>query len=92
VEKPGRESVLDGIPQGMPALALAAKLVGRAEKVGLEPVATDAVPARVAELGDVLLATVVAARAAGLDAERALRDALRRLQSDIRGAENAAAG
>ena len=35
VEKPGRASVLDGIPQGMPALALAAKLVGRAEKVGL---------------------------------------------------------
>jgi XTP/dITP diphosphohydrolase len=92
VEKPGRESVLDGIPQGMPALALAAKLVGRAEKVGLAPVATDAVPASEAELGDELLATVVAARAAGLDAERALRDALRRLQSDIRSAENAAAG
>jgi XTP/dITP diphosphohydrolase len=92
VEKPGRESVLDGIPQGMPALALAAKLVGRAEKVGLTPVATEAVAASEAQLGDELLATVVAARAAGLDAERALRDALRRLQSDIRSAENAAAG
>ncbi|AYF98419.1 nucleoside triphosphate pyrophosphohydrolase [Protaetiibacter intestinalis] len=87
VEKPGRESVLDGIPQAMPALALAAKLVGRAEKVGLAPVAADAVPATEARLGDELLATVVAARAAGLDPERALRDALRRLQDDIRAAE-----
>ncbi|MFT4030459.1 MAG: MazG family protein [Protaetiibacter sp.] len=87
VEKPDRESVLDGIPQAMPALALAAKLVGRAEKVGLAPVAADAVPASEEQLGDELLATVVAARAAGLDAERALRDALRRLQRDIRAAE-----
>ncbi|MCS0498902.1 nucleoside triphosphate pyrophosphohydrolase [Protaetiibacter mangrovi] len=87
VEKPTRASVLDGIPQGMPALALAAKLVGRAEKVGLDPVAADAVPATEAQLGDELLATVVASRAAGLDAERALRDALRRLQEDIRARE-----
>lgn len=87
VEKPGRQSVLDGIPQAMPALLLAAKLVGRAEKVGLRPIAADAVPATEAELGDELLATVVAARAAGLDSERALRDALRRLQDEIRTAE-----
>lgn len=86
-EKPGRASVLDGIPQAMPSLALAAKLLGRAEKVGLEPVAVPAVPETEAELGDELLATVVAARAQGLDAERALRDALRRLQDDIRAAE-----
>lgn len=87
VEKPARESVLDGIPQAMPSLLLAAKLVGRAEKVGLEPTAANAVPSTEEELGDELLATVVAARAAGLDPERALRDALRRLQADIRDAE-----
>jgi XTP/dITP diphosphohydrolase len=86
-EKPGRASVLDGIPQAMPSLALAAKLLGRAEKVGLDPVAAPEVPQSEAELGDELLATVVAARAKGLDAERALRDALRRLQDDIRAAE-----
>ncbi|HEU4808751.1 MAG TPA: MazG family protein, partial [Homoserinimonas sp.] len=34
-EKPGRTSVLDGIPQGMPALALADKVIGRAEKLGV---------------------------------------------------------
>ena len=90
VEKPGRESVLDGVPQGMPALALAAKLVGKAEKVGVVRAAADAVPQTEAELGDELLATVVAARAAGLDPERALRDALRRLQDDIRAAEHPA--
>lgn len=90
VEKPGRESVLDGIPQAMPSLLLAAKLVGRAEKVGLQPDAADAVPDTEERLGDELLATVVAARAAGLDPERALRDALRRLQGDIRAAEQRA--
>lgn len=88
-EKPGRASVLDGIPQAMPALALAAKLVGRAEQVGVS-LAADPVPTDEAALGDALLATVVGARAAGLDAERALRDALRRLQDDIRSAEQSA--
>ena len=34
-EKPHRTSVLDGIPQAMPSLALADKLLGRAHKVGL---------------------------------------------------------
>lgn len=34
-EKPHRTSVLDGIPQGMPALALADKLLGRARSIGL---------------------------------------------------------
>ncbi|MCU1423679.1 MAG: MazG family protein [Microbacteriaceae bacterium] len=86
VEKPHRTSVLDGVPQRMPALALADKLIGRARKVGLEPDASQA-PATEEELGEQLLATVVAARAAGLDSERALRGALRRLQADIRTAE-----
>jgi XTP/dITP diphosphohydrolase len=35
VEKPGRKSVLDGVPQGMPALALADKLLGKAAKLGM---------------------------------------------------------
>lgn len=96
-EKPHRSSVLDGIPQGMPALALADKLVGRAEKVGVVvPKAPDAAPAPVdgpateAELGAQLLSIASAARAAGLDPERALRTALRGLQQDIREAEASA--
>lgn len=38
-EKRERRSVLDGIPPGMPALALAQKMLGRAAKAGLAPVA-----------------------------------------------------
>jgi XTP/dITP diphosphohydrolase len=100
-EKPHRTSVLDGIPRGMPALALAQKVLGRAEKVGVTKPSTDAsaeteVAAHLfadeSELGAALLATVAAARAQGLDAERALRHAVRGLEDDIRGAESAAQG
>ncbi|WP_241843075.1 MazG family protein [Agromyces albus] len=91
-EKPHRTSVLDGIPRGMPALALAQKVLGKAEKVGVTDVASGAasdVPvfADEAELGAALLATVAAARAGGLDAERALRHAVRALEDDVRAAE-----
>ncbi|WP_309615173.1 MazG family protein [Salinibacterium sp.] len=85
-EKPHRTSVLDGIPQRMPALALADKLLGRAHKVGL----IDAnLPGAVNvtdedELGPLLLAIVASAKANGLDSERALRSALRGLQQEIR--------
>lgn len=90
VEKPHRTSVLDGIPQGMPALALADKLIGRAQKIGV--LATDA-PAVVPvsdeqQLGGLLLAIVSSAKASGLDAERALRVTLRELQDEIREAES----
>jgi len=88
-EKPHRTSVLDGIPQAMPALALADKVIGRAEKLGvLEADAAAAVPvANEDELGGLLLAIVASARVQGLDAERALRITLRGLQDEIREAE-----
>jgi XTP/dITP diphosphohydrolase len=87
-DKPGRTSVLDGIPQAMPALALADKLLGRAHRVGLADIAADSTTAATEDaLGDQLLAIVSSARAAGLDSERALRGALRRLQDEIRDAE-----
>lgn len=85
-EKPSRTSVLDGIPQGMPSLALADKLLGRAEKVGLLDL-REAGGVQVEsedELGPLLLAIVASAKAQGLDAERALRSTLRDLQSEIR--------
>jgi XTP/dITP diphosphohydrolase len=87
VEKADRTSVLDGIPPGMPALALAEKVVGRAAKVGVVRDAV-AVPATEDELGAQLLAMVTAARDAGLDPERALRSAIRGLQADVRLAES----
>ena len=91
VEKAHRTSVLQGIPQGMPSLALADKTLGRAAKVGVVREAA-VIPATEAELGEQLLAMVVAARAAGLDSERALRGALRTLQTEVRAAEAARTG
>jgi len=88
-EKPGRTSVLDGIPQGMPSLALADKLLGRAEKVGLLDLQQQG-GVQVGsedELGPLLLAIVASAKAQGLDAERALRSTLRDLQDEIRDQE-----
>jgi XTP/dITP diphosphohydrolase len=86
VEKPDRTSVLDGIPQGMPSLALADKLLGRAHRVGLldasQPGAVNV--ANEDELGPLLLAIVASAKANGLDSERALRASLRELQAEIR--------
>lgn len=89
-EKPHRSSVLDGIPQSMPALALADKVIGRAQKIGvLDADATAPVPMNDEdELGGLLLAIVASAKAQGLDAERALRATLRGLQEEIREAES----
>lgn len=85
-EKPERSSVLDGIPQNMPALALADKVMGKAEKIGLlDPDAPGAFTVTSeAELGAILLAMVSSARSAGIDPERALRGAVRELQVEIR--------
>lgn len=88
-EKRTRRSVLDGVPRGMPALALAQKLVGRAAGVGvaIAPASTAVSPASEADLGEALLALVATARAEGWDAERALRERLRALEDDVRAAE-----
>jgi XTP/dITP diphosphohydrolase len=86
----GRASVLEGIPTALPALALAAKTLGRAAKVGVAPPAGDGPagdePAGPG-LGERLLALVVEARAAGEDPEQALRDAVRRLADAVRDVE-----
>ena len=64
-----RTSALEGIPATLPALAYADKVVGR---LGDVDVTGD-------DLGSRLLALVVEARAAGLDAEETLRQAVRLL-------------
>jgi XTP/dITP diphosphohydrolase len=71
-----RHSVLDGIALAQPALALAAKILQRASRAGLDvppPVSSNVDDQ--GRLGASLLATVAEARAAGLDAEAALRRA-----------------
>jgi XTP/dITP diphosphohydrolase len=77
----GRASLLDGIPAALPALSLADKTVGRAEKVGVIPFVSG-------DLGDRLLSLVVEARAREEDPEQALRDAVRRLAEMVRAAES----
>ena len=86
VEKAHRTSVLEGIPDGMPGLALADKMLGRAARVGVA-VEPAPVPLPEEELGAQLLALVAGSRAGGLDAERALRLSLRSLRDEVAAAE-----
>ena len=74
VEKP-RDSVLDGLPPGLPALLYADKVLDRLTRQGSDLPDVHGS----AELGDRLLALVAEARETGADPEQALRDAVRRL-------------
>ncbi|GAA4356968.1 MazG family protein [Angustibacter luteus] len=72
----GRESVLDGIPAALPALARAEKVLGRIERDG-----GGAVPEPVGDaLADALLTLVAQARVDGRDPEAVLRAAVRELE------------
>jgi XTP/dITP diphosphohydrolase len=75
-------NALDGVPAALPALARAQKLLDRAERAGLVSAGGTAVvvPDTEEELGELLFGIAAAARANGLDAERALRGAARRFQ------------
>ena len=86
-EEKRRESVLDGIPTTLPALARAAKTVRRAASVDMAPEPPTDGPADEAELGEALLDLVVWARRVGLDPEEALRGAVSRLGDRVRAAE-----
>ncbi|MEY4898280.1 MAG: hypothetical protein RL294_91 [Actinomycetota bacterium] len=80
-EKPERTSAFEGLPKGLPALALADKVIGKLDE---SPTPSELVTEKTSEddLGDLLVAIVSAARANGLDAERALRTAVRRVIAD----------
>lgn len=86
-EKAARSSALEGIPRGMPSLALADKVLGRAAPLGAGPTVEAEDVEDEDALGEQLLAMVAAARANGLDAERALRGAVRRLSARVQDAE-----
>lgn len=81
-----RSSALDGIPEQLSALSRGAKVIGRArshrvrielpdEELGAEAI------------GDQILALVARGQACGIDAEQAVRDAVRRLEAAVRAAE-----
>lgn len=84
-EKPHRTRIFDGIPPSLPALAYGEKAFSKARRHGVsavtpvqeEPTAGQR-EAEERELGDRLLALVETGSARGLDAERALRGAVRR--------------
>jgi XTP/dITP diphosphohydrolase len=79
-----RDSVLDGIAMSQPALALAAKVLQRADRAGLRvPMPDDR------DLGPLLLRLVADARAEGLDAEAELRRTVLAYADAIRAAEEA---
>ena len=91
-----RGSALDGIALSQPALALAAKVLSRAERAGLPvppPPPPDTVDAGdAAALGEALLGIVAAARAAGVDAEAALRRTILALADRLRVTEGGRPG
>ncbi|MDX6298160.1 MAG: hypothetical protein QOI51_2017 [Nocardioidaceae bacterium] len=88
-----RGSAMDGIPLGLPALSLADSVIGRAIRTGVDvsvPVPEGGTAYSEDTLGEVLFALVAAARAGGLDAERALRARVRQEIAAVRSAEQRA--
>ncbi|GHS87662.1 hypothetical protein AGMMS50218_10010 [Actinomycetota bacterium] len=81
-----RESVFDGVPLSLGALARAQKIASRAARTGLAtpPPATDG-----SDLGSRLLAMVLEAQAQGLDAEGELRRTAAGWESRLRADERA---
>jgi XTP/dITP diphosphohydrolase len=87
-----RTSVTDGIPLAQPALALAAKLVERSTRAGVEveyaaPGGVAREAAGEAEIGARLFALAAEATRAGIDPELALRAAALRFADAVRTAE-----
>ncbi len=102
-ESRGSRGPLDGIPDGMPALARAAKVIERLKRAKLvhptagertpdDPLAAAIGPRETAMaevgIGDAMIALVLRANAAGVDPERALRLATNRLSERVIANEN----
>jgi XTP/dITP diphosphohydrolase len=82
IAEKGRTSALDGVPLAQPSLALAAKLVARVERAGL-----DVAPQSSDDFGERLFAVAREAVAAGVDPEGALRRTTRAYRAAIVAAE-----
>jgi XTP/dITP diphosphohydrolase len=81
-----RESAVDGVATGQPALALAAKLAQRTARAGLP----GDLLRRGSDTGSRLFDLAALAKLAGTDPEGALRAVSRRFADDVRAAEKAA--
>jgi len=82
-----RESSVDGVPLGQPAVALAAKLTSRTARAHLP---ADLLPSGPG-VGEQLFALAAQAKLAGVDPEAELRSAARRFGDAVRAAERSAA-
>jgi XTP/dITP diphosphohydrolase len=88
----GRTSALQGIPDQLSALARANKIISRVRSRRVAVALPDDSPddsTTAEEVGAQLLATAARAHAAGIDADQALRDAVRLLEARVRDAEAA---
>ncbi|WP_346138556.1 MazG family protein [Saccharopolyspora erythraea] len=81
-----RESIVDGVALGQPAVALAAKLVQRAERAG---VPADVLPSG-DSAGELLFSVAARARLAGADPEDELRAVALAFAGQVRAAESKA--
>ncbi len=85
VEK-GRTSVLEGIPEQMSAMARAAKVISRARSREVD-IDLDETFVSADQVGSEILSLVSRAQASGVDAEQAVRRALRALEQQVLAAE-----
>jgi XTP/dITP diphosphohydrolase len=85
VEK-GRTSALQGIPEQMSALARAHKIISRARSRRV-PLELPDEPVEAEALGSEIVRMVARAQAHGIDAEQAVRTAVRQLEQQVRTAE-----
>lgn len=85
----GHTSVMDGLPDALPSLLWAHKVLRKADAVGQRWTSPTAIElADADDLGDRLLALVAAARDAEIDPETALRIAAARVRDQVRAAES----
>ena len=85
----GRTSALEGIPERLSALSRASKIIGRSRSHRV-PLSLPTEPIEAAALGHQILDLVARAQASGLDAEQAVREAVRDLEAEVRTTETAA--
>lgn len=88
-QEKGRTSALQGIPERLSALSRASKIIGRSRSHRV-PIELPADDIDAATVGAEILALVARAQAHGVDAEQAVRDAVRGLEAEVRLAETTA--
>ena len=88
-QEKGRTSSLDGIARSMSSLARTQKVIARARSHEV-PVGLPGEPVTAEDVGERIQALVARAQASGVDADAAVREALRSLEERIRQAEGPA--